>query len=251
MKVPFNIEFSLKRSIRAIATAVCAVVLTSGAAFAQEDGSAETSSESKLMIGFKSGINLSDIRTSGATEYFTSEGGQKEFAPQIHAFVRYDFTKWVGAELELGWTQNAFTLYGGDGSTNTFRANNFQANALLNVRIPVLSVYHPRFYIGPSYNLNAYTYQRVTGESAILPGYKIDKTYDVTDAFVPHDFGVVVGTGLQFDVKFATLLLDARYRHGITRTIDAQGGYRTNVLSTVNKGHLSDVAFMVGLGFSL
>jgi hypothetical protein len=252
MKVPFNIELSLKRSIRAIATAVFAVVLTSGAAFAQsEEGAGEPSSESKLMIGFKSGINLSDIRTSGGTEYFTSEAGQKEFAPQIHVFGRYNFTKWIGAELELGWTQNAFTLYGGDGSTNTFRANNFQANALLNVRIPVLSVYHPRFYIGPSYNLNAYTYQRVTGQSAILPTAKIDKTYDVTNAFVPHDFGVVVGTGLQFDVKFATLLLDARYRHGITRTIDAQAGYRNNVLSTVDKGHLSDVAFMVGLGFAL
>lgn len=249
MKVPFNIEFSLKRSIRAIATAVCAVIITSGAAFAQ-DGAGEASSESKLMIGFKSGVNLSDIRTSGGVEYFSTDNGQKEFAPQIHVFGRYNFTKWVGAELELGWTQNAFTLYG-NGQTNTFRANNFQANALLNVRIPVLSVYEPRFYFGPSYNLNTYTYQRVTGPSVMVSGYQTDITYDVTNAFAPHDFGIIVGTGLQFDVKFATLLLDVRYRHGITKTINATNGYRDNVLSTVNKGHLSDVALMVGLGFSL
>jgi hypothetical protein len=249
MKVPFNIDFSLKRSIRAIATAVCAVVLTSGAAFAQE-AAGESSSESKLMIGFKSGINLSDIRTSGATEYFSSEKGQKEFAPQIHVFGRYSFTKWISADLELGWTQNAFTLYD-NGRTNTFRANNFQANALLNVRIPVLSVYEPRLYIGPSYNYNAYTYQRITGPSTMVSGQKTDVTYDVTNAFVPHDFGVIVGAGLQFDVKFATLLVDARYRHGITKAINATNGYSTNTLSGVEKGHLSDVAFMIGLGFAL
>ena len=247
MKVPFNIEFSLKRSIRAIATAMCAVVLTSGAAFAQ-DGAGET--ESKLMVGFKAGFNLSDIRTSGSTEFFSSDNGQKEFAPQIHVFGRYAFNKWVSTDLELGWTQNAFTLYDGAGA-NTFRANNFQANALFNLRIPVLSVYEPRFYFGPSYNLNTYTYQRITGDSPIVAGADRDKTWDVTNAFVPHDFGIIVGTGLQFDIKFATLLVDVRYRHGITRTIDASNGYRGNVLSSVNKGHLSDMAFMMGLGFSL
>ena len=109
MKVPFNIEFSLKRSIRAIATAVCAVVLTSGAAFAQ-DGAGET--ESKLMVGFKSGFNLADMRAGGDTDYFSRQHGNgKNFSPQIHVFGRYNFTKWVGAELELGWVQNAFTTY--------------------------------------------------------------------------------------------------------------------------------------------
>ncbi len=245
MKVPFNIEFSLKRSIRAIATAVCAVVLTSGAAFAQ-DGAGET--ESKLMVGFKAGFNISDVRASGATDFFSvQEGGGKQIAPQIHVFGRYSFTKWISTDLELGWTQNSFNMY--SNQTSTFRVNNFQANALLNVRIPVLSVYHPRLYIGPSYNYNAYVYERITGPSATGIG-NVDYTQEVTSLFNPHDFGVVVGTGLQFDVKFATLLVDARYRHGFSKAVNTQG-YKTNILSSVNKIHLSDVAFMVGLGFSL
>lgn len=242
MKVPFNIEFSLKRSIRAIATAVCAVILTSGAALAQ-DGAGET--ESKLMVGFKSGFNIADVRF-GATDFYTKqEGAGKEVAPQIHVFGRYNFTKWVGAELELGWAQNAFTLY--SSKMTTYRANNFQANALLNVRIPVLSVYHPRFYVGPSYNYNAYTYSRETSNAG---QYSFDQTYDVTNSFAPHDLGVIVGTGLQFDVKFATLLLDARYRHGFTKTVRRAGDV-TAAQSLVRQASVSDVAFMVGLGFSL
>jgi hypothetical protein len=247
MKVPFNIEFSLKRSIRAIATAVFAVVLTSGAAFAQEDGSAESSSESKLMIGFKSGINLSDIRTGSDTDYFDETSTGKNFGPQIHAFVRYDFTKWVGAELELGWTQNSFNIE--TGRTNTFRTNNFQANALMNVRIPAISVYHPRFFFGPSYNYNAYSYQRMTGASEYGP-YNIDQTVEVTNLFNGSDFGVIVGAGLQFDLKFANLLLDARYRHGITQLRNT-GGISTNALALPNSFRMSDFAITAGLGFSL
>ena len=243
MKVPFNIEFSLKRSIRAIATAVCAVVLTSSAAFAQ-DGAGET--ESKLMVGFKSGFNLADIRVGTDTDYFEEGGGAgKNFSPQIHVFGRYDFTKWVGAELELGWTQNAFTTF--SNSTTTYRTNNFQANALLNVRIPVLSVYHPRIYMGPSYNYNAYTYSRTTRN---LYGYNVDQTFDVTNTFAPHDLGVIVGTGLQFDVKFATLLVDARYRHGFSKSVRRAGDV-TAVQPLVRQASISDVAFMVGLGFGL
>ncbi len=242
MKVPFNIEFSLKRSIRAIATAVCAVVLTSGAAFAQ-DGAGEK--ESKLMVGFKSGFNIADIRL-GAVDYYTNqEGAGKEVAPQIHVFGRFDFTKWVGGELELGWTQNAFTTY--STRMTTYRTNNFQANALLNVRIPVLSVYHPRIYVGPSYNYNAYTYSRETGTAY---GYPVDQTYDVTNTFAPHDLGVIVGTGLQFDVKFATLLVDARYRHGFSKSVRTAGDV-TSLTPLVRQASISDVAFMVGLGFGL
>ncbi|WP_338768969.1 porin family protein [Bernardetia sp. ABR2-2B] len=233
----------MKRSIRAIATAVCAVVLTSGAAFAQ-DGAGET--ESKLMVGFKSGFNLADIRVGADTEYFRyQDGAGKNFAPQIHVFGRYNFTKWVGAELELGWTQNAFTTF--YDRTTTYRANNFQANALLNVRIPVLSVYHPRIYVGPSYNYNAYTYSR---EVATVGGFPYDRTYDVTNSFEPHDIGAIVGLGLQFDVKFATLLVDTRYRHGFSRSIRRAGDV-TAASQQINKASFSDVAFMVGLGFSL
>jgi hypothetical protein len=244
MKVPFNIEFSLKRSIRAIAAAVCAVILTSGAAFAQE-GAGET--ESKLMIGFKAGFNITDLRGAGDVDYFIkNEGNGKNIGPQILVFGRYDFTKWVGADLELGWTQNAFTTY--SNRVTTYRANNFQANALLNVRIPVLSVYHPRVYVGPSYNYNAYVYSRQTGTAY---GYNFDQTFEVTNDFKPHDFGVVVGTGLQFDLKFANLLLDARYRHGLTKAVRTRGNATNSVAPLSNSSSLSDVAFMVGLGFSL
>lgn len=242
MKVPFNIEFSLKRSIRAIATAVCAVILTSGA-FAQ-DGAGET--ESKLMVGFKSGFNVADIRVGSDTDYFSDDkGAGKNISPQILLFGRYNFTKWVGGELELGWTQNAFTTF--SRTITTYRTNNFQANALLNVRVPVLSVYHPRIYIGPSYNYNAYTYSRETGSYA---GYSYDQTFDVTNSFAPHDFGVIVGTGLQFDVKFATLLVDARYRHGFSKSVRRAGDV-TSVAPLVRQASFSDVAFMVGLGFAL
>ncbi|WP_375559267.1 porin family protein [Bernardetia sp. OM2101] len=234
----------MKRSIRAIATAVCAVVLTSSAAFAQ-DGAGEA--ESKLMVGFKSGFNLADMRTSSAVGYFIqNDANGKEFSPQIHVFGRYNFTKWVGAELELGWVQNAFTTY--STTQTTYRTNNFQANALVNVRIPVLSVYHPRLYIGPSYNYNAYVYSRQTGSAY---GYNFDQTFEVTNDFSPHDFGVVVGTGLQFDVKFATLLVDARYRHGLSKSIRTRGNGVNSVTPLSNTSSISDIALMVGLGFSL
>lgn len=243
MKVPFNIEFSLKRSIRAIATAVCAVVLSSSAAFAQ-DGAGEK--ESKLMIGFKAGFNITDIRVGSDSEFFTQqEGASKNIAPQLHAFGRYSFNKWISSDLELGWSQNAFTTF--SNRTTTYRANNFQANALLNVRIPVLSVYHPRVYIGPSYNYNAYTYSRETGTAY---GYSIDQTRDVTSTFAPHDLGVIIGTGLQFDVKFATLLLDARYRHGFSKSVRRAGDV-TSVTPLVRQASISDMAFMVGLGFGI
>jgi hypothetical protein len=74
------------------------------------------------------------------------------------------------------------------------------------------------------------------------------------------DIGLIIGTGVDFDLKFATLMLDARYRHGFSDINNAYG-QSANFIGGSGAGYplslgnqdirTRGLSFQVGLGFKL
>lgn len=220
----------------------------------KEDAAAGEKKPSRLTFGIRSGLNLSEFIFAGTTNATLHTEGA-----QVGAFFNIKATNWVELSIEAAWAQNgAANLAGGGGSLHSFNFNNFQGNLLTYFKLPVLSVYEPKIFIGPSFDYIG----SVTANSEVPSGTTNIKTrYDVSNRFKKLDVGIVAGLGVDFDLKFARLFLDARYRHGLldlndnVNTLGNEFGttaarlpYRALGNSTIRTSQFS---FQVGLGFSL
>jgi len=224
---------------------------------AQEEAKKEDSGEkkpSRITLGVRTGLNLSEFIFAGS--YAATERIE---GAQLGAFFNIKATNWVELSVEAAWAQNgARNLTGGSGSLHSFTFNNFQGNLLTYFKLPILSVYEPKIFIGPSFDYIG----SVTANSEVPTGTTNIKTrYDVSNRFKKLDVGVIVGLGVDFDLKFARLFIDARYRHGLldlNDNVNTKGNelgttgatlpYRALGNSSLRTSQLS---FQVGLGFSL
>lgn len=223
----------------AVAT-ICALSLGN----AQAQDAAKPEKKSSILIGVKGGVTVNKFQVSSsmaATEYYS--GGQ------ALAFAHINFNSWVGTALEVGFSQSGAARFNRqDGSvpfTNgvvDYRLSNVQANFLTYFKLPILSVYEPKIFFGPSMDANVYA----TGNRESVVFDRTTKTRtDATNSFKSMDWAMIVGLGLDFDIKFATLMVDARYRHGITDINNARGlGSNADVRT---RGW----AVNVGLGFKI
>lgn len=220
-----------------------ATIYTLGLSTAQaQDAAAQAdSTKSKLMIGVRAGLNLSYLRIDNQ-----NDGSAFAEGAQAGLFVKYAFNDWVAVSLEAAWSQSGAkkmkhiaSYYEGDAF---LQMNNIQLNPLVQFKIPVLSVYEPYLFAGPSFNLN-YLNSIYTGKFA---------PKDASSYTTFLDFGLLVGAGVDFNLRFATLTLDARYRHGLNDINQKSGdvsGLGT-VLGT-NTWRSSQLSFQVGLGFPI
>jgi len=257
----------MKKGLKKLGLIALALVCTLGffgKAQAQEtpkDGSTTEQSggkkPSKLSFGLQSGLNLSEYFIAG------SEGRTDRAAGvQAGAFFTIQATNWVGISLELAYAQNgAKNLAGLDNPSKRFSfiGHNFQTNLLTYFKLPILSVYEPKFIIGPSLNYMVqqdFMSETISGTSGV-------KTWHKYTGFQNMDFGMIVGLGLDFDLKWATLLVDARYRQGFS-DINSKGkaidgttlntSYNDNTpASTLGNNSMSNstFSFNLGLGFKL
>jgi hypothetical protein len=192
--------------------AICTLGLNT--ASAQDTAAKSDSTKSKLMVGVRAGVNASRFVINNSTEV-------TNFTPgfQAGAFVKYSFNDWVAVALEAAWSQSgAIRLpYWSQGSgavgTGDLTAHNVQFNPVLQCKIPVLSVYEPYFFVGPSFNVNYYNSFSYSGLVGSTP---FQRNIDVTNSLQPLDFGLLVGAGVDFNLRFAVLTIDARYRHGLS-----------------------------------
>lgn len=195
-----------KVTLLAAVFAVCAVFSLS--AQTPPDAAAPEKSSS-FVIGARVGVNASEFLVSQSTKATNMLSGA-----QVTAFAMYNFNNWVGSSLEVGFAQSgAANFKTADGRVHDYRLSNVQANLLSYFKLPVLSVYEPKFFIGPSFDFNVHATDNVEGVSF---GRPIKARYDATNNFKPMDIGLIVGTGVDFDLKWATLMLDVRYRHGLS-----------------------------------
>ncbi len=212
-----HLTFTKMSSLVAKVVAILALGSFAFSAQAQED--AEGSSKGgTLMVGFKGGFNISELITEGGvTQYFIQDRGTvKTLGAQFGAFLRYQANPWLAGDLELGWANQGGrfggrSLSGNGNAAYTMNTHNFQANLLANVKLPIITTYKPKFFVGPSLNYNFYTHARAEGNEF---GFATNAEYDATNSFEAVDFGLVMGIEFEFDLKFAALLIDGRYRHG-------------------------------------
>jgi hypothetical protein len=230
----------------AVAT-ICALSL--GTTQAQD--AAKPEKKTSFLIGVKGGLTVNKFQVSSSrSETENYSGGQ------ALVFGHLNFNSWVGTALEVGFSQSGAARYSSaatnGGRLTDYRLSNVQANLLTYFKLPVLSQYEPKVFIGPSMDANVYATGNVEGTTA--GGSPLKYRVDATNNFKAMDWAMVVGLGLDFDIKFATLLLDVRYRHGIT-DINNKYGTGDQFISGIGAGN-SDVrtrgwAFNVGLGFKI
>lgn len=220
-----------------------ATIYTLGLSTAQaQDAAAQAdSTKSKLMIGVRAGLNLSYLRIDNQ-----GEGSGFAEGAQAGLFVKYSFNDWVAVSLEGAWSQTGarkmkYSTSGYDGDA-FLQVNNVQFNPLVQFKIPVLSVYEPYLFAGPSFNLN-YLNSVYTGKFAGT---------DATNFTTGLDLGLLVGAGVDFNLRFATLTLDARYRHGLN-DINQKSGDVSGLGAALgtNTWRSSQLSFQVGLGFPI
>ncbi|WP_250632850.1 porin family protein [Rhodoflexus caldus] len=225
--------------------------------------------QSSFILGVRTGVNVNDFSVSGTTKSTTALAGA-----QATVFAMYNVNSWVGMSLEAGFSQSGAARFtpgagrvtatpGGtttvvSGNLNDYRLSNVQANLLSYFKLPVLSVYEPKVFIGPSFDFNVHATNNVEGYRFGSPTkYRVD----ATNQFKAMDIGMIIGTGVDFDLKWATLMLDARYRHGFTDINNAYGQSANWIGNTDGSGYplslgnqdirTRGLSFQVGLGFKL
>jgi hypothetical protein len=229
------------------AAVVTAALFVGGEAAAQ--GRAEVAStKSTFMIGVKGGFSLTEFRRGSDGDFFAgNRGATKIGGVQGLAFARYNATNWGYVELEAGYSLSGANWNGSArNGIMTYRLHNVQTNLLFGIKLPVLSVYEPKVFFGPSFDFNFHASERYVGQS-INGTSTVYTMRDVTNNFKAMDIGFIFGGQVEFDVKFANLLVDVRYRHGLTqmnnnRISNTLGG------GAVNSAGLS---LMLGLGFPI
>lgn len=242
---------------KATLLAVLAVGAFTFSANAQNNAQNEASpeKESSIIVGVRTGVNLNDFAVSGSARTTTMLAGA-----QATAFAMYNFNSWVGISLEAGFSQSGAARFpSGSNNLNDYRLSNVQANLLSYFKLPVLSVYEPKIFIGPSFDFNVHATNNVEGYRF---GFPTKYRVDATNQFKAMDIGMIVGGGVDFDLKWATLFLDVRYRHGFSDINNAYG-QSANWIGAPNGAtgfplgpgnqdiRTRGLSFQAGLGFKL
>lgn len=229
------------------AAVVTAALFVGSEAAAQKAEVAST--KSTFMIGVKGGFSLTEFRRSGDRDFWaTNRGATKISGVQGFAFARYNATNWGYVELEAGYALSGANWNGsGRNGIMTYRLHNVQTNLLFGIKLPVLSVYEPKVFFGPSFDFNFHASERYVGAARTGTG-TVYTMRDVTNNFKAMDIAFVFGGQVEFDVKFANLLVDLRYRHGLTQMNNNPTSSNTLGGGAVNSAGLS---LMLGLGFPI
>jgi hypothetical protein len=223
-------------------------VLGLNTAQAQDAAKPDSTGRSKFMVGVRAGLNVSRIRVNNGVANDFAEGAQ------VGLFAKYSFNDWVAVSLEGAWSQSGARNMPYStptvGLSGAFLlANNVQINPLLHFKVPVLSVYEPYVFVGPSFNVNF--------DNTIYYGSRMP--LDAPNALSALDLGLLAGVGVDFNLRFAVLTLDARYRHGLNDIQQNSGQYGLGYVSSgggpvsdnVPTFRTSQFSFQVGLGFPI
>ena len=217
-----------------------ATIYTLGLSTAQaQDAARADSTKSKLMIGIRAGLNANYLRIDNHSSPRTVAEGA-----QAGVFAKYSFNDWAAVSLEAAWSQGgARNLASNDGANVYLQTNNVQLNPLVQFKIPILSVYEPYVFAGPSFNLNYLN-------TAYVNNMRTGATYakDATNYTTGLDMGFVVGVGVDFNLRFATLTVDGRYRHGLNdiNQVTARNSFLGNA-----SWRSSQLSLQIGLGFPI
>ena len=241
-------KFSFNAKVLVALAAICTLFVFETKA----QDAAKPEKKTSFILGVRTGVNANKLLVShtGSSEWYSGAQGT--------IFGLFNFNNWVGVSLEAGVSQS-----GGAGvryessnpsygkGTIDFRLTNIQANLLSHFKLPVLSVYEPRLILGPSFDFNTFA----SGNTEGMVGQSgVKYSYDATQAFQPVDVGAIVGLGVDFDLKFAKLFVDARYRHGLFDVNQLQGTTNARAVSSAMQNYdvrTRGISVQVGLGFKL
>lgn len=240
------------KSYKKLAILLLLAIISLSQLQAQDISKTGTSAPSvpKFMVGLKVGFGINEFITLGGVDFFLrGKGYAKVESMQIMAMGRYNFNNSSTLAFEVGYAQTGALSY----PSYRYTLHNVQANLLLSVKIPVLSVYEPRFFIGPSFGYNIKAGELFEGTSSISGATNLRTFVDRTSYFKAMDWGIIVGGEVMFDLKWGYFFIDARYRHGLTNINSVHG-----TPSFISRGIFANqtlrnagIALQVGVGFPL
>lgn len=201
------------------------------AATAQEQ---KTSTESTLQpkIGFKGGINLSNLYVDDV------EDENMKVGLNLGVFAKFPITRGFSIQPEVLYSSKGAKLR----YDNVFGEGEYRFN-LNYVEVPVLAV----FNLGRNFNIQAGGYAAYLASANVkrldTDNGDVDHIADLnTDNFKRFDYGLVGGVGL--DIQHFTI--GARYNYGLNEIGDDDGGI-TGAATKNSKN--SAFTFYIGVGF--
>jgi hypothetical protein len=215
----------------------------------------DNASGSSLTFGLKAGAAISTF------SHEQPHAGAK-FGYTAGGFANYSFGT-VSLQLEANYLQQGGTLFTYYDETrfgaesNFFTVNQKHSNVTLhNIEVPLLfSValpaqgFTPRIYAGPSVAFTIYAEDNFekTGKTyndLIVTAYGKD---NVTSTYEFFQVGAVGGLGVSIPMGDLKLLIDARYRYGITPARQSYSYISLNQTEQSIRTHT--LSFTVGIGF--
>ncbi len=180
----------------------------------------------------------------------------------VGGFANYSFGS-ASLQIEANYLQQGGTLFtyydetrfGADYSI--FTVNQTHSNVTLhNIEVPVLFSYSlpaegftPRIYAGPSAAFTIYAEDNFEKTGKTFNGLIITAhgTDNVTSTYEFFQVGALGGLGVSIPMGDLKLLIDARYRYGITPARESYSYITLNQTAQSIRTHT--LSFTVGLGF--
>ncbi len=194
--------------------------------------------------GIKAGMDLTKFNLSkkGVYSGLTNEKTDNLKRLRFGVFHNFGITESVGVQVEAYYVQKGSEIKGinDDKSiTSNTKLSYIELPVLLKLTIPSSTV---RFHLLGG----GYAAYRLTGKmytTTKVNGKKVGSQVEtkVKDDFKKFDFGITVGAGVSVDLNAASLILEARYNHGLANIYDVKN---SNV-KIKNRAF----SFMVGFGF--
>lgn len=198
----------------------------------------------KADSGIKAGLDLTKFNLSkkGLYSGYANEKTSNLKRLRFGVYHNFEITESVGIQTELFYVQKGSQIKGLDGNksmTANTKLSYIELPVLLKLTVPTSSV---KFHLlGGGYAAfrlsgKMYTTTKVNGKKV---GSQVET--NVKDKFKKLDFGITVGAGVSVDLNAASLVLEARYNHGLANVYDV----KNSKVKVKNRAF----SFMVGFGF--
>lgn len=241
----------LKLDLKHLASAICGALIV----FSSTTGKAQTEDTDPIKYGVKAGLNVNSF--GGAPH----SGSNLGFS--VGAFGSYTLSDIAAVQVEASYFQQGGTLtkfkddtrfgapedfFTKNVTTSSMSLQNIEIPILFKVSLPLGEEIKPQFLIGPSVGINLRNVEKYSTTGELSNGvYVTAKGRNQVGNYERFQYGLNAGVGFEIPMGSVNLMLDARYRYGITA---AKKSYSYINLARVSENiTVNTVSFTFGVGF--
>lgn len=198
-------------------------------------------SEIKLFpvdIGVKAGLSQVDGTMSQEIPG-VDFSSRSEFI--VGAFISVDLFRILAVQPEVYYVTKGVNGTEGD-EFSEYKFSYLEIPLLFKFKIPIVSDIKPVVFAGPyaAFNLSAKEIQTENG---------VKEETDLEDFVKKMDYGLVIGAGIEYTLKFGKLILDVRYTLGLVNMMQYLDIITSGVMDDDDWFKTRSFTIMIGLAF--